>query len=343
MTTTANRKTAALWSAAGLLALLALTIGWRLLPEDDQTGADRISKRAISAPPAPDAAWTAAGFAPASVELDPDAGSAARVTTTPAPEWPALPPVETPLADVFDALAERGRRGDTKAACRLATGLQRCTRAKLGQTYAQDLERDLARSSAAPDSAIDTIARIQDFTEIMGDTCDGLSEAQLRTAFDWQRQAAALDPDQRLGFIQRPALDRRDFLSDYERWGEYRRLALPWLEAAARESDPAAIIMLARVYGDHRRNAFLAPPFRIRDDERFAFYAGLMDRHGLGLDVVRNAASQARARLSPEANVRVDNQLAEALQRQPAPALDADAVEQAHRSSLQPPRANSCD
>lgn len=275
------------------------------------------------------------------LRLDVDGFSATPVTSG-APArgtWPPLPPLDAAVADVFDDLESRARTGDADAACRLAAELQRCSAARFTQNMANDAERDLARRNLAPEGAIDYIARAQAFSESAGAGCDGLSDQQLASAFDWQRQAAMMNPSLRLGFVLRPSLDRRDFLADLDRWAEYRRLALPWLEAAAREGDPAAVIALARIYGDHRAHVLLAPQFRIRDDERFVQYAELMDRYGVGLDVVRNAAGQARARLAPEALARAE-QRADAMFNRDAPVLDAAAVDAAHgnslRSSLQP-------
>lgn len=247
--------------------------------------------------------------------------------------WPPLPPLHSKVADVFDELAERGKRGDADAACRLAAELTRCGAAHLSRSFANDAETDLARRQSSPDQAITQIARAQQFSESIGKGCEGLSEEQFASAFDWQRQAALLDPSLRMALVLQPALDRRNFLSELERWMEYRRLALPWLQEAARAGDASAIIALARIYGDHRAHLLLPPQFRIRDDERFVQFANLMDRYGVGLDVVRNAAAEARARLSPERAMLADKR-ADAMFNPDVQALDADAADKAHGASL---------
>jgi len=77
----------------------------------------------------------------------------------------------------------------------------------------------------------------------------------------------------------------------------------------------------------------LPPQFRIQDDERFVQYAELMDRYGVGLDVVRNAAAEARARLSPEVAARAELR-ADAMFNADVQPLDADAADKAHGASL---------
>ncbi len=246
---------------------------------------------------------------------------------------PPRPPANLPLAEAWDALVERGRAGDAVAACRLGDELRRCALAARDAATVQDLERDAARRQTTPAIVLARIEQHESRSQLAGLGCEGLTPAQLATAFDWQRQAAALDPARRMDLVLMPALDPRDFLADHARWGEYRSVALPWLEQAAQAGDPVAVIALARVYGDHRRSTFLTPPFRIRDDARFVFYAGLMDRMGLGLNVVRNAAAQARARLTPEQIAAVEAELADRAARG-LPTFESGQADAAHTASL---------
>ncbi len=315
-------------------ALLVAGVGMRL--RDDAEPAAEPPRGELPVEAGVDAAdirWTREGFAPATP--DAVAGQALRLPPGSDAGLPPLPPADLPLAAAFDALVERGKRGDATAACRLAVGLGNCSRARQRGQFADDLERDLARGRRVPERAIEAIARLEQSAETLGSLCGGLSDDQLEQAFDWQRQAAILSPRDRLDFILDPRLDRRDFLADLDRWAEYRRLALPWLEQAAMAGDPSAVIVAARVFGDHRQNVFLLPHFRVRDDRRFALYAALMDHHGVGLDVVRAAAAEARTRLSPEQQAALDAEIAR-LTRDPPPPRDADEVERLQRSSLAP-------
>ena len=198
---------------------------------------------------------------------------------------------------------------------------------------AADVERDASRRRDVPDTAVNAIARLQDSAERGGEGCAGVALDQLKMAFQWQKQAAQADPRLRVAFALAPALDPRDFVNELESWGEYRALALPWLEAAAAEGDVSAVIALARVHGDMRRTGPRVPPFRVEDDERFVVYADLMQRYGSRVDIVISEAAAARGRLSPESQERARTR-ADALYR-PDKVLDAEAAGDAMRSSLQ--------
>lgn len=226
------------------------------------------------------------------------------------PEAP-LPPLDAPVAEIFEPLAARARAGDARAACRLAAELNRCRSAQRSSRFASDLERDLARRDESPQHEVDRVVRAETYAASASQRCEGVREDQLATTFDWQRQAALLDPARRVHFALAPALNPRDFLHDLERWAEYRSVALPWLEQAAREGDAAALIVLARIYGDHREHVMVPPPLRIRDDARFVLYAALADHVGVSFPVVNRSAAEARERLSPAEQAEIDAQIAE--------------------------------
>lgn len=185
------------------------------------------------------------------------------------------------------------------------------------------------------------IARLQTRAEQGAQGCAGVGIDVLRSAFQWQRQAALADPGLRVAFALSPALDPHEFVNELDAWREYRALALPWLEAAAADGDVAAVIALARVHGDLRRTGPRVPPFRVEDDERFVVYADLMQRYGAHADIVARQADAARARLSPAARERAQAR-ADALYR-PDAVLDPAAADAAMRRSLQAvPDAERC-
>jgi len=202
--------------AACMLIVFGLTFlaGVKFQQSDQTTTIERPSKDT----PKPDTALGETDDLAVSSDWEP-----MQATTAPTPQAEStpplpLPPLHTKVADVFDELAERGKRGDADAACRLAAELVRCNAAHMSQGFANDAEQDLARRASSPEQAITQIARAQAFSESIGKGCEGLSRDQLASAFDWQRQAALLDPSLRMALVLQPSLDRRNFLGEFDRW-----------------------------------------------------------------------------------------------------------------------------
>lgn len=288
--------------------------------------------RGDASPEAADTAETGdAEIAPDRTQADTIA-PAVPVSVPATADWPPLPPLDAPVAEVFDDLVDRARRGDAKAACRLGAELQRCLMASANSNAAASIELDVSRRNTTPEGAADAIARLQSAAETRGRGCDGVAMEQMRTAFQWQKQAALANPDLRVAFALSPALDPRDFVNELDAWQEYRTLAMPWLEAAAAQGDVAAVIALARVHGDMRRTSPPMPRFRMQDDEAFVVYADLMQRYGSNVAIVQREADAARERLSPDARQRASDR-ADALYRADA-VLDEAAAGEAMRMSL---------
>lgn len=143
------------------------------VPPTDATVPD-VSEASASDPPAPDLVSRAASAAP-------------------------LPPVDTPLAEVFDDLVARADRGDHRAACRLALELQTCGH-DLG--LARLLAEGAARNDSVDLSSLDneTLARMEaivahgertfDHFETLVAHCRGVPEVSFGRRLGWWRQAA---------------------------------------------------------------------------------------------------------------------------------------------------------
>lgn len=245
-----------------------------------------------------------------------------------------LPTLDAPVAEIFDALNARAARGDVRASCRLAVDLTRCAQARAQATYAADYEKNVSRGRETPEEAVRWLARAEEQYRQAGKGCESLSGEQLDRAFDFQLQTALASPKARLWFALQPALDPWNFVNDLDRWQTYRNHAMPFLEEAAGEGDPAALIALARVHGDLRRNGTPPPRFRIPDQERFLVYAELMRRQGITFAVVAHEAQTIRSRLGVEALQRVDERVA-TLERRDRPKLDEKAVQRALSQSMQ--------
>ncbi len=259
-----------------------------------------------------------------------------------ATQWPPLPPNDQPIAEIYETLADRARRGDTSAACRLGSELQRCAGALARKELSENLQDQAARADRVPNGMIESIANLERQHEVFAGKCDGLQPEQLASAFDWQRQAALARPELRVWFALNPALDRRDFVTDLERWADYRRVALPWLQQAAHNGDPEALIALTRIYGDHRRNSPPYPPFRIRDDVQAVVYADLAGRYGIEFRGIQIGESQARARMTEEQIARA-REVADGLYRTDLPAADEKVLAGAMSKTFDPvPAAEEC-
>lgn len=255
----------------------------------------------------------------------------------PSPQEPffvdPLPPPGTVIADVFDALYERAQRGDARAACWLGRSLKRCAKAKAQMESATELIDISAKMNEPNDSLVKNIALFEQFGHALDAGCSGLGDEQFDMAFAFEMQAARAIPMLRLHTVLDPGLDPRMFIRDLEHWTEYKRVALPWLEQAAANGEPAALITLARIFGDHRRVVRLYPPFRIRDDAKFVLYSDLMARYGIRFDAAQHDLDAARARLTTDAQAEVLEQT-DALYLPEREKLSTEHVQEKLRESL---------
>lgn len=266
-----------------------------------------------------------------------------------APETPAtgaeviavpepLPPTHAPLADVFDELLERARRGDARAACRLASDLQRCTRSQMQPRDTRAMEDRVAGEDddRRRASMIDFMVRMELERARTSRMCAGVTDEQLDLAFPLQMQAAQARPELRVWAALSPALDTRFFVSELERWQQYRQVAVPWLERAAAQGDLGAVIAMARIHGDDRRFGPGTPPLRQIDDVRFVSYATLMQRYGVEIPPVQRALEEARARLTPTQAADAESHANALFRPEAVVAGSPDALRQAMQRSFDP-------
>jgi hypothetical protein len=256
----------------------------------------------------------------------------------------ALPPLDSPVVSVFDDLAERARRGDARAACRLAVELQRCRMAGFMGGGSRRLERMAAREEDEQrrESMINELARIEAERARSEAVCSGLDTQQLDQAFAYQQQAAQAMPELRTWAATQPALNFMKFVNELESWQQYRNSALPWLEAAAASGDLAAIAALARVHGVREPRQLRMPPISQPDDERFLVYAGLMERSGVIFPELQRELDRVRGELDPTALARVQQQVEQLAPSLPAtPAAQGPGVQRILGGGTPDPR--SCE
>jgi hypothetical protein len=266
--------------------------------------------------------------------------------TTPAALPEPLPPLDTPVAEMLDPLLERARRGDSGAACRLASELQRCRESAMRRGMrGNDMEARVAgeRNEQRRESMIQAMARMEAEQERADRICEGIGDEQIALAFPLQMQAAQARPELRTWLAINPAIDTRMFLDHIDSWQQYRQVAMPWMEEAAARGDLSALIALARVHGDDRTFGPPIPPFRDLDEERFIAYATLMERYGLQVPPVQRAVEAARSRVDATV-LEAAERRADSLFRPEAVIASPELASGAMRDSFQrAPQSVDCD
>lgn len=142
------------------------------------------------------------------------------------------PRASTPLVDRLDELEDRAERGDKSAACQLATEMDLCWRMPLLRNFIQQMEQEAAgRTVDASNELVPDIAALENDIERGESLCNGLSEAQLSSAWIHQLRSARLgDAEAGYRFLTSPPLDPERFADDLEGWSEYLRSFRPLLE-----------------------------------------------------------------------------------------------------------------
>lgn len=206
-----------------------------------------------------------------------------------------LPPPDLPLAEIYDELAERARRGDADAACRLAAELDRCTTARR-QLYSIRRYEDFAATDGRRNNPSETIPLDDSMIAFMASTleqyepiealCRDIEPERLREAYDFQRIAAERgNSNMRLLYATRPMLDRTYFLDDLDRWHDYRETAPIMLQRALAEGVAAAVPPLALSHVPESSMFTIAIGVRQPDPDRFMTFQFLS--RSLGLDPFR--------------------------------------------------------
>lgn len=308
----------ALAAIAALGAVLLLGAGWWLgrhqVPDALQLDLQRDSTRPADAREGPDDLGIEADIAaPPSLADEAASGASGSAAV-------ALPPLDTPIDAIFDDLAERARRGDARAACRLAVELQRCRMAGFMGRGSRRLEGMATREddSERRESMINELARIEAERERSETVCSGLEAEQLDQAFAYQHQAAHALPELRTWAATQPALNFMNFVNELDAWQQYRNTALPWLETAAANGDLAAIAALARVHSARDPRQMRMPPISLPDDERFLLYAALIERSGITFPPLQRGLDRVRNELDPAAIARVQQQVEQLAAKLPA-------------------------
>lgn len=168
---------------------------------------------------------------------------------------PAAPPLPNPsarLVDIYQALDERAKSGDLRAACRLASDMYRC---RFLPQLSAVLDTEITRAAGAQagsDLEASASSRIDDLRQRMASSeqiCAGMDARISMKAWEYLLRAANQGHvDSMLHFAIQPPLDEAAFLNDQEGWAAYRDHAVPLLERAAASGSTLALYQLYRMH-----------------------------------------------------------------------------------------------
>ena len=294
--------------AAALLLLLAV-VAWLLLERAGVTAIDAPAAAGVDAPGAGTVAVDDAdagapgGFAPA---LAAEHERAAAVAVGPAA--PAsmgiepLPEADLPLADIWDALAERADNGDAFAACRISSELMRCWRYALNRHFGTYDEQPRPGDSAATRRSIESQRRRGRTLERV---CASVTPEMRRRGYRYQVIAAERGtPRMRLALALHPLLDTQRFLTDLADWNDYRARVLVYLDESLRLGERDALAALSAIHFPGR--SAMGPPLYIDDDDSLLLYHTLGRRIGmLRREPMDEQVEAMRASLDPQQRLRL--------------------------------------
>ena len=214
-----------------------------------------------------------------------------------------LPPHDTPLVDALEELEARARRGERKAACRLAMDGQFCRAHAANVDSVAFFEDSIARQAGTTDADVAWIAQIEHLQHRAKRLCAGLPIGWADdAAWRWMLQAArAGDHFLAAQFVAMPPFDERAFLERPEPWQQYREHAAALIQAAAASGQVEAIWFLQRLHrgGDGLRGM---PNAIERDPRLAAVYAIALQSASRGdaLTELQRRARRAAGDFEPE-------------------------------------------
>ena len=216
-----------------------------------------------------------------------------------------LPPADAPLAEARSTLETRARRGDRRAACRLAVEAHFCLNNPVDSEAVEFFETSIAQQAATRPGDVEWIAHLEAQHARALAVCRDLPPRWLdETAWQWQLLAAQLgDPTLAAWYAISPSLDRNSFLERPEPWQVYRVNALPLLQRAVAAGDVRATWYLRELLAGEAR--LIGMPNAVAPDPRLAdVYLVALRQATTGAASIRDVERQlaeARARHAPEA------------------------------------------
>ena len=169
-----------------------------------------------------------------------------------------LPPLDTPVAAMFDDLQRRAAQGDARASCRLAVELINCNQlesfAQVGYSQnSESAEKSLAESGqlmAANSVATQRIRQLESMKR-----CEGISEERRKLAGKYLFQAATAGiPEAMIRYAEgRSITDGHSMygLLQDKGFDQWRNNAIGLLEKALEVGEPAAVFVLYAASSDN--------------------------------------------------------------------------------------------
>jgi hypothetical protein len=214
-----------------------------------------------------------------------DGAAATNASTAPAaaalPDAPLLPPLDARVADHFDELQSRARRGEVEAACRLGYDLMLCREIpELERSVAFFIDSAARGNEAMRAGTAELIRRIESRLSRARSICEGATPEQLRSAWRYMALAAELGhADAGAAFAVDPPMDRDNFLAELDAWIYYRDNAARLLRQAAANGSYSAIYFIQGDYAGRRPGAE-RPPAVQADPLMAVAYAMVLERVG---------------------------------------------------------------
>ena len=229
-------KGAAAVGIALLVIVAALT--W-MLKQGDRPDQAMQADRTTDTPLEPDSSTMASGSRP---------DTSARLP---------LPPVDRPVAAIFDELKKRADQGDALASCRLAVELLECRQVEqLAQSgYLQNSESaENALADAGMSAHADSMAAMQMKHLESVNRCAGINESQRKLAGQLLAQAAEAGVGEAMiRYAEGQVLDTRNSafgMFQDKAFDEWRRDAPRFLHKALQGGEPSAVLILMTAYSD---------------------------------------------------------------------------------------------
>lgn len=162
-----------------------------------------------------------------------------------------LPPLDTPVLDMMDALEARLRAGDARAGCRLAQELRRCHLAPmhLRAQSVESLAHRTGKNAELIEQAIEWEARKALRREALERVCAGLAREHFDRHFHVLRRTAELGhPVAMLDFADARGFLGAEYVRRPELLLEYRQLAPLMLQRALASGMPEAAYLAMEAY-----------------------------------------------------------------------------------------------